>query len=131
VAFRSVAAVIVTVIRWQNSSVDLFMPHVCEYKREEKLVEQIRRVLEKNEEKILIATKINKQLKKCIHFKDVININWHCVTRRKVAGSIPDGVNGIFHGRNPSGRTMVLGLTQSLREMSTRNISWGVKAAGA
>jgi hypothetical protein len=46
------------------------------------------------------------------------------------AGSIPDGVNGIFHGRNSSGRTMALGLTQPVTEMSTRNISWGVKAAG-
>jgi hypothetical protein len=26
---------------------------------------------------------------------------------------------------NPSGRTMVLGSTQPLTEMSTRNISWG------
>jgi len=26
---------------------------------------------------------------------------------------------------------MALGLTQALTEMSTRNISWGVKAAGA
>jgi len=50
---------------------------------------------------------------------------------RKVAGSIPDGVTGIFHWQNPSGRTMALGLTQPLTEMSTRNISWGVKAAGA
>ena len=32
---------------------------------------------------------------------------------------------------NPSGRTMALGLSQPLTEMSTRNISWGVKAAGA
>jgi len=32
---------------------------------------------------------------------------------------------------NPSGRTMVLGLTQPLTEMSTRNICWWVKAAGA
>ena len=38
---------------------------------------------------------------------------------------------GIFHWHNPSGRTMALGLTQSLTEMSTRNISWRVKAAGA
>ena len=29
-----------------------------------------------------------------------------------------------FHWRNPSGRTMALWLTQSLTEMSTRNISW-------
>ena len=46
----------------------------------------------------------------------------------KVAGSIPDGVIGMFH--NPSGRTIALGLTQPLTEMSTRNISSGVKAAG-
>jgi hypothetical protein len=50
---------------------------------------------------------------------------------RKVAGSIPDGVIGIFHWHNPSDRTMALGSTQPLTEMSTRSISWGVKAAGA
>ena len=55
----------------------------------------------------------------------------HCATSRKVAGSIPDGVIGIFNWNNPSGRTMALVLTQPLTEMSTRNISWGVKAAGA
>ena len=32
---------------------------------------------------------------------------------------------------NPSGRTMALGPTQPLTEMSTRNISWGVNVAGA
>jgi len=46
-------------------------------------------------------------------------------------GSIPDRVTGIFHLHNPSSCTMALGLTQTLTEMSTRNISWGVKAAGA
>ena len=30
-------------------------------------------------------------------------------TSRKVAGSIPDSVNGIFHGHNPSNRPMALG----------------------
>ena len=45
----------------------------------------------------------------------------HYSTSRKVAGSIPDGVIGIFHWHNPSGRTMVLELTQPLTEMSTRN----------
>ena len=55
----------------------------------------------------------------------------HCATSQKVAGSIPDGVIAIFHWRNPSGRNMALGSTQSLTEMSTRNISWGVKADGA
>jgi len=58
--------------------------------------------------------------------------NWltHCATSRKVAVSIPEGVIGINHWHNLSGRTMALGLTQPLTEMSTRNISWGVKAAG-
>jgi hypothetical protein len=54
-----------------------------------------------------------------------------CDTNRKVADLIPDGVIGIFHWHNPSGRTIALGLTQPLTEMSTRNISCGVKAAGA
>jgi len=49
----------------------------------------------------------------------------YCATSRKVAGSIPDGVIWIFHWHNLSGRTMALGLTQPLTEMSTRNISWG------
>jgi hypothetical protein len=43
----------------------------------------------------------------------------------EVAGSIPDGVIAIFHWHNPSGRTMALGSTQLLTEMSIRNISWG------
>jgi hypothetical protein len=42
---------------------------------------------------------------------------------------IKNDIIGIFHWRNPSGRTMVLGSTQSLTEMSTRSISCGVKAA--
>ena len=56
---------------------------------------------------------------------------WHCATTRKVAGLIPDRVIGIFHWLNPSGRTTALGSTQPVTEMSTRNISWGAKAAGA
>ena len=55
----------------------------------------------------------------------------HCATSRKLVVSISDGVIGTFYWHNPSGRTMALGLTQPLTEMSTRNISWGVKAAGA
>ena len=49
----------------------------------------------------------------------------HCATSRKVVGSIPDGVTGIFHWHNPSGRSMALRFTQPLTEMSTRNISRG------
>jgi hypothetical protein len=44
-------------------------------------------------------------------------------TSRKVAGSIPDGVIGIFHSHNPFGRTMALGSTQPVAEMNTRSIS--------
>jgi hypothetical protein len=32
---------------------------------------------------------------------------------------------GIVHWNNPSGRSLALGLTLPLTEMSTRNISWG------
>jgi hypothetical protein len=44
-------------------------------------------------------------------------LSWlrHCATSRKVVGS----------------STMALGLTQPLTEISTRNISWGIKAADA
>ena len=49
----------------------------------------------------------------------------HCATSRKVAVSFPDGVSGIFHWHNPSGRNMGVGLTQPPTEMSTRNIFWG------
>ena len=45
--------------------------------------------------------------------------------------SIPDGVTGIFHWHKPSGRTVALGLSQPVIEMSTRNTSWRLKAAGA
>ena len=69
----------------------------------------------------------------CLKFKLQLkfrnNKNYSSIT--VVAGSIPDGVTGIFHWHNPSGRTMALGLIQSLTEMSTMNISWGVKPAGA
>ena len=45
--------------------------------------------------------------------------------KSKVAGSIPDGVIGIFHCHNPCDRTMALESTQPLTEMSTRRIFWG------
>jgi hypothetical protein len=43
----------------------------------------------------------------------------------RVAGSITDGVTGIFQWLNPSGRIVALRSTQPLTEMSTRNLSWG------
>jgi hypothetical protein len=54
----------------------------------------------------------------------------HCAAIWKVAASIPDGVTEIFYALTPSGRTIALRSAQ-LTEMSTRNISWEVKAAGA
>ena len=55
----------------------------------------------------------------------------HCTTSRRRAVSIPECVIGIFYWHKPSGPTMALGSTQLLTEMSTRNIFWGLKAAGA
>ena len=49
----------------------------------------------------------------------------HYTINRQVTGSIPDGDIGIFQWHHPSGRTMALGSTQPLTEMSTRCISWG------
>jgi hypothetical protein len=45
----------------------------------------------------------------------------HSATRRKVAGWIPDEVIG----PKPSSHIMALGSTQSLTEMSTRNLPGG------
>jgi hypothetical protein len=39
----------------------------------------------------------------------------------KVSGSIPDEIIGFFNWLHPSSRTMALGSTQPLTEMSTRN----------
>ena len=89
---------------------------------------------------IHVLTLIKNSHNKTKKFTNVTIIYWgtlgrswlrHCATNRKVAGSIPDGVIGLFHWHNPSGRTMALGLTQPPTEMSTRNISRGVKAVGA
>jgi hypothetical protein len=50
----------------------------------------------------------------------------HYATSRKVVGSIPDEVIGFFFNLpNPSSRTMALGSTQPLTQMSTRNFRWG------
>jgi hypothetical protein len=47
------------------------------------------------------------------------------VTRRNVARSIPNEVIGCFNLPNPSSRTMAVGSTQPLTEMSTRNLPAG------
>jgi hypothetical protein len=46
----------------------------------------------------------------------------HWATSRKIVGSIPHGVIGIFHVNNPAGRSIALESTQSLTEVSTRAI---------
>ena len=55
----------------------------------------------------------------------------NCATSWKVAGSILDGVIGIFHWHNHSGSNIGLELNQPLIQKSTMNISWGEKAASA
>jgi hypothetical protein len=49
----------------------------------------------------------------------------HYDTSQKVTGSIPDEITGFFNWPNPSSRTMALGSTQPLTEMSTRNLPGG------
>jgi hypothetical protein len=44
----------------------------------------------------------------------------HSATSLEVAGSIPGGVIGDFHCHNSSGRTMALGSTEPLPEISAR-----------
>jgi hypothetical protein len=73
-----------------------------------------------------VSFKINVYLFMSCMKKQSVGTRWHswlrcCSTSRKVAGSIPNGVIGVFHWHNPSGRTMALGSTQPLTEMSTRN----------
>jgi hypothetical protein len=48
----------------------------------------------------------------------------HCATSRKVAGSIPDGVIGIFHCHNP-------GVDSASNRNEYQEYFLGVKAAGA
>jgi len=54
-----------------------------------------------------------------------------CATNRKAVGSTPDGVIGIFHWRNPSGRTMALGVDSASNRNEYQEHFLGVKAAGA
>ena len=85
----------------------------------------------------VIIKKKNKDTRGMSHLKVDNFILKHCLTYGVrggtvgwgTAGSIPDGVIGIFHCYNPSGRTMALRLTQPQTEMSTRNFVGG-KAAG-
>jgi hypothetical protein len=49
----------------------------------------------------------------------------HCAAIREVGSSIPDEVIGFFNSPNPSSRTMALGSTQPLTEMSIRNFPCG------
>jgi hypothetical protein len=51
-------------------------------------------------------------------------------TSRKVTGSSPDEVD-IFNLPNPSSRTLALGSTQPLTEMSARNLPGGRPACKA
>jgi hypothetical protein len=62
-----------------------------------------------------------------LHILCIAVAQWlrYCTTNRKVTVSIPGGVMEFFIDINPSDRTMALGSTQPLTEMSTRCISWG------
>ena len=49
----------------------------------------------------------------------------------RVAGSIPDGVIGIFHWHNPSGRTVSLGVDSASDTNEYQEYFLGVKLVGA
>jgi hypothetical protein len=49
----------------------------------------------------------------------------HGIVSRKVTGSILDEVTGFFTWPKPASRTMALGSTQLLTEMSTSNLAGG------
>jgi hypothetical protein len=54
----------------------------------------------------------------------------HCATSWKVAGSIPDGVIGIFHWHNPFRLHYGSGVDSASIQISTSNISWGDGGGG-
>ena len=54
-----------------------------------------------------------------------------CATNWKVAGSISDGVIGIFHWHNPSDRTMAPGVDSTSNRNEYQEDFRGVNAAGA
>jgi hypothetical protein len=56
------------------------------------------------------------------YFQQLLCIRARSSVLRKVAGSIPGEIIGFFSRPNPSSRTMALGSTQPLTEMSTRNL---------
>jgi hypothetical protein len=49
----------------------------------------------------------------------------HYATSRKVPGSSADELTGLYNWPHPSNRTMALGSTRPLTEMSTRNLRGG------
>ena len=55
----------------------------------------------------------------------------HCATNRKVAGSIPDGVIGIFHWHNPSDCKYGPGVDSASNRNEYQEDFLGVNAAGA
>jgi hypothetical protein len=68
--------------------------------------------------------KNNTQIVSCQRWTAVAQWLRYCATNQKVAGSMPDCVMEFFIDINPD-RTMALGSTQSLTEMSTRCVSCG------
>jgi hypothetical protein len=55
----------------------------------------------------------------------------YCATNRKVAGSITDGVIGIFYWHNPSDRTTAPGVDSASNRNEYQEHFPGIKAAGA
>ena len=72
----------------------------------------------------------------CWNLSGVRGTRWRSWLRRfatspNVAGSTPCGIIWIFHWLKPSGRTMAVGSTRPVTEISTIYLLWGFKAAGS
>jgi hypothetical protein len=84
----------------------------------------------------LVSSEVNTFYKflPCYFVAHLLTLLRHYAISRKVASLIPDGVIGFFNWPNLSSRTMTLGSTQPLTEMSTRNLpggkGWPVREAG-
>jgi len=75
----------------------------------------------------MLRRKSEPENKKFARLQPLRGTRRHWAISRKVAGSIPDGVIGIFHWHHSSCRTTAAGSIHSLTEMSTTDFSWGVK----
>jgi hypothetical protein len=74
---------------------------------------------------LIIDVELSRQISPVLCYLSLLLKGGHYATSWKVAYSIPDEVTGFFNLPNPSSRTVALGSTHPLTEMSTRNLPGG------